>query len=452
MSALVRVLTVVLLGTGLAVHESAARQGLPAIKPIYPLSPGEGVFAYSRISPNGRLLVYASETKPASGGLGFDRTVTVVDLEARKVLFAELGVDAYWSTDGDRMIFLSEKDGLARVSIRHLDGAIVREVAPVHLGGYFSWGRRDGRDLILTILGNLYYVDGNRAVLPEARVPSCDGIGAGERPLLSKDGRRVSTFVRGTVVVRNLSDCSAILDTGVAGAKADFSWDGRYIAFHAPKKDATGYEILVVDLVGRTIRTITNLPGSSFFPSWTQDGRLAFRYDGADYRGFMMASDVFSAPERPLAGQPNQRVPDRIAWSDVFPDTPAPTARLAVVTVWGTWSAHSAAALVDLQRVSREFADDRVSFGTATDFGSRYADITRMRARYGITLRQIPLAPAALRLTEAHNQIPVTMVFRDNILAERRLGAQTYDALRSWITDVSSRPFSRAPAQSQPAR
>ena len=103
MSALVRILTVVLLGAGLAVDGSAARQRLPTVKPIYPLSSGEGVFAYSRISPNGRLLVYTSETKPASGGLGLNRTVTVVDLEARRVLFAELGVDAYWSTDGDRM-------------------------------------------------------------------------------------------------------------------------------------------------------------------------------------------------------------------------------------------------------------------------------------------------------------------------------------------------------------
>jgi hypothetical protein len=104
-------------------------------------------------------------------------------------------------------------------------------------------------------------------------VPPCDGSGTGQRPLLSKDGKRITTFVRGTVVVRNLDDCGDILDTGLPGAKADFSWDGRHIAFHAPKPEGGGYEILVVDWVERTVRTAVSLPGSSLSPSWTQDGR-----------------------------------------------------------------------------------------------------------------------------------------------------------------------------------
>lgn len=43
------------------------------------------------------------------------------------------------------------------------------------------------------------------------------------------------TFVRGTIVVRNLTDRAYVLDTGLQGAKVDSSWDGRYLAFHAPK-------------------------------------------------------------------------------------------------------------------------------------------------------------------------------------------------------------------------
>src|SRR6185503_6079256 len=114
---------------------------------------------------------------------------------------------------------------------------------------------------------------------PAGRVPPCDSIGVGARPLISHDGRRITTIVRGTIVVRGLTDCHDILDTGIQGAKADFSWDGRYIAFHAPKKDLSGYEIAVVDVERRTIRTVTEFAGSSYFPSWTQDGRLSFRYD-----------------------------------------------------------------------------------------------------------------------------------------------------------------------------
>ena len=432
MNALLRAFALVLLTASATVAVIGARPTAPTFERVHPLAPEEGVFAYARISPDGRLLVYPSEKSGAREGGGVGRVVKVVDLRTRKLVFTERGVDAYWSNDGRRMIFLSETDGLARVSIRHFDGGVVRNIAPVYLGGYFSWGVRDGRDLILTISGNFYFLDGDRAVLPAERVPSCDGIAA-ERPLLSKDGRRITTFARGTLVVRGLTDCADILDTGVQGAKADFSWDGRYIAFHAPKKKAEGYEIDVVDLQRRTIRTVTDFAGSSFFPSWTEDGRLAFRYDGDDYRGFMIANHVLSARERPL-GQVDQHVPDRLGWSDVFPESPAPSGRVALVTVWGTWSAYSPAALIDLQRISHDFADrGDVTAMTATDFGSRRADVLRLRERYGITLPEIPLAPARLPLTEAHNQIPVTLLFRDGMLVERRLGAQPYDALRLWV-------------------
>jgi hypothetical protein len=434
MHALSRTFAVALLSVGAAVALIGAPPTAPTFERVYPLAPQEGVFAYARISPDGQLLTYASETKSGAGDSIVHRAVKLVDLRTRQVRFTEPGVDAYWSNDGRRMIFLSEKDGLARVSIRHLDGTIARDVAPVYLGGYFSWGKRDGRDLVLTISGNFYHLDGDRAVLPAERVPPCDGIGAAARPLLSKDGRRITTFVRGTIVVRDLTDCTDILDTGVQGAKADFSWDGRYIAFHAPKKNAEGYEIDVVDLQRRTVRTVTDFAGSSFFPSWTEDGRLSFRYDGDEYRGFMIAENVLSAPER-LLGQIDQHVPDRIAWSDAFPETAEPSGRVALVTVWGTWSAYSPGALIDLQRASRDLAEAGadVTVMTATDFGSRPADVARIRERYGITLPEIPLAPARLPLTAAQNQIPVTLLFRHGMLVDRRLGAQSYDALRSWV-------------------
>ena len=50
--------------------------------------------------------------------------------------------------------------------------------------------------------------------------------------------------------------------------------DNRYVAFHVAKKDLKGYEIVVVDTQDRTVRYVTELPGSSLFPSWTKDGRL----------------------------------------------------------------------------------------------------------------------------------------------------------------------------------
>ena len=118
--------------------------------------------------------------------------------------------------------------------------------------------------------------------------------------------------------MRNVTDCDDIIETGVLAAKADFSWDGRYIAYHAPKPDASGYEIQVLDLERRSVRRVTDLPGSSFFPSGTADGRLSFRYDSADYHGFLMASDVLAAEEVPLAAAIDS--PEHVLWEDFFAD------------------------------------------------------------------------------------------------------------------------------------
>src|SRR5262245_9831035 len=229
---------------------------------LYERKPGEGVFAYARISPNGQLLAYASEL-PSPVTRRIVQTETVIDLKTKQVLFTEEGIDAYWSHDNERFIFLSFAGGPHSVAIRHHPGgAITRDVAPVALGDYFSWAVRDGRNMILTIQNNYYFLDGDKAVLPAGRVTSCPGIGAGARPLVSRDGRRVRTFVGTTVYVRDIDDCDNVLNTGLQGAKADFSWDGRYVAFHVAKSDRNGSEIVIVDTQDRTVRTLTGLPGS----------------------------------------------------------------------------------------------------------------------------------------------------------------------------------------------
>jgi hypothetical protein len=409
----------------------------PKFEKIHELGAEEGVFAYARISPDARYLAYASQERDTPRPAPVGRTVTVVDLKTHNVLFTEPGIDAYWSNDGSRMIYLSAKEEAYGVTIRHhATGKIARSIAPSDLGDYYSWAVRDGKNLILTIQSAFYYLDGDRAVLPEGRVPPCPGIGTGERPLISKDGQRISTFVRGTVVVRGLTNCENTIETGIAGAKSDFSFDGRYLAMHAqkPPGGGNGYEIRVVDLQEKTVRTVTNFSGSSLFPSWTKDGRLMFMYDGADFRGFMLASDVLSAPARPLPSTPS-RVPSRRTWSDVFPETPLPAHNTNVVMVWSTWSAHSPQALTELARARAHFAERGIDVGvmTTTDPGTRPADAVAMQARYGVKLPGIPLAPERLSLTEGQNQIPATLLFRDGVLVDRKLGAQTMAQLTDWI-------------------
>jgi hypothetical protein len=422
---------------GLMLLAPAPQTPAPRYERVYALSPGEGVFAYSRISPSGRYLAYASETRNAAGSM--TTTQTVVDLETNDVLFSEPGIDAYWSLEGDRMIYLGQGRPGGVTIRRHEAGELVRDVAPASLGDYFSWAKRDGRDLILTIRGNYYYLDGDKAELPAGSTDACPGIGRGDRPLISKDGRRITAFVRGRIVVRGLTDCENTIDTGLQGAKADFSFDGRYIAFHVPKEnDSRSYRIAVVDLERRTVRTLDDLDGSALFPSWTRDGRLSFRYDGDDYRGFMFADNVLAAPERPLPDA-GDRVPAAPAWVDVFPETPTPDSHLALVLIYASWSAHTPDALRDLQAAARAFraAGDDVAVLTTIDRGSRREDVDRLRRQSGIALPEIPLAPDRLALTEALNQIPTTLLFRDGVLVDRRLGAQTTEELRAWVEGVA---------------
>ncbi len=421
----------------LALTRPASRPAAPKFAKAYALKPAEGVFAYSRISPDGHYLAYASEIRSVRG---LTQTVTVVDLPKQKVIYSEAGIDAYFSTDGTRMIYSSFSRG--GVSMFYpATGAVKRNVAPPNLGDYYSWARRDGKDLILTITSNYYFLQDDQAVMPNGHVKSCPNIPIGDRPLISRDGMRITTFMHGTVVVRDLMDCDYSFDTGIRGAKSDFSWDGRYIAMHAPKDDPSqGYDLFVVDLQDHTVRNITSsLKGSSYYPSWTTDGRLSFRYDGDDYHGFMFASDVLSAPAKPLPTT-SQQLPAHREWSDMFPESQAPPHSYNIVLVYGTWSAHSPIALAEMEKTRDWLEANNVDVGvtTATAPGSVEADVQKLLTSHDVHLPRIPLDPSRAPLTEVTNQSPSTLLFRDGVLIDRRLGAQSFDELRQWVSTATA--------------
>jgi hypothetical protein len=410
---------------------AGAAAQVPRYSRIYTLKPKEGVFAYARISPDGRTLVYASEQGDARHPFGVKTLETVVDLATRKILFSESGIDAYWSPDGGRIIY----SGGPSVTIRDMrTGAMARDVSPPGLGDYYSWASRDGKDLILTIESNYYYLNGDKAVLPSAKVTACGKMGTGERPLISKDGKRITTFVAGNIVVRGLDNCDDVFDTGIKGAKADFSWDGRYIAFHSLKPKGSGYDIQIVDLQKRTVRTLPGLTGSSIFPSWTRDGRLCFRYDGPEYRGFMLASGVLDVAAQPLMATP-EPLPPHPAWNDIFSESPRSSHRINVVMIWAPWSAHSQDAFTNLDQARSYFArgEADVSIVAAADPGSSESDISRQWSAFQVSVPRIPLSAKGLALTAARNQMPTTLLFRDGVLVDSKLGAQTFEQLRTWI-------------------
>jgi hypothetical protein len=148
----------------------------------------------------------------------------------------------------------------------------------------------------------------------------------------------------------------------------------------------------------------------------------------------MMATNVLSAPERPMHAK-GQQLPTGREWDDIFPESARPSHRYNLVMIWGTWSAHSPIALADLQHARDYFEQHVADVGvlTSTEPTTFPTDIERIRRQNGITLPEIPLTPTHFALTEARNQIPTTLLFRDNALIDRRLGPQTYAELREWI-------------------
>jgi hypothetical protein len=73
-------------------------------------------------SPDGQFLAYASQTAEAPGGWSPKRTIRIVRLSTGSVVFTESGIDAYWSNDGRRLIYMSQH-GAGSVTIRHHDTA-----------------------------------------------------------------------------------------------------------------------------------------------------------------------------------------------------------------------------------------------------------------------------------------------------------------------------------------
>ena len=69
----------------------------------------------------------------------------------------------------------------------------------------------------------------------------------------------------------------------------------------------------------------------------------------------------------------------------------------------------------------------------ATDPTSSRSDVRRQLSDFHVTIPSLPLTARGLELTEARNQMPTTLLFRDGVLIDRRLGAQSLDDLRSWV-------------------
>ena len=392
----------------------------------------ESVFAYSRISPNGRFLVYSSERTSARRP-GYDgRMLYVYDLVDRSVVFTDSGIDGYWSPDGKRLVYKMRREKKHYAAIwDSITNGITADVIPVELGDYYSWGKGEHGETLLTIDGWYAQLDGINAGQPR-RMQPCPEIGRGDRPLISRDGIRASIFVKDEVVIRNVRDCGGIKRTGIVGGKADWSPDGRYLAFHSPKSRGSGYEIKIVDVLTNKQMSLEGLTGSSYFPSWADDFGLVFRYDGPDYAGFIRADSVIRAKLSAAAAGLNYRVGFQGDWITVLPKRGR-----AIILVWAGWGAHSVEALYQFSEAEKILSGALNSaFITAYDPTSRFSDVATMVTASGFAGPVVQAPWRGMATAGGFNQTPTYLAFNNGCLVGRALGSISRARFESWATEA----------------
>jgi hypothetical protein len=394
------------------------------------------VFAYSRISGDGKLLVYSSERDIGKPLVPTNQRLRVVDLRTSRTLFEDQGIDGYWSPTGEKLVYRSMAESGDQVKVWSRDsGEISNNVIPINLGDYYSWGSSGGVDTLLTIQGWFVSMDASGAKSKPQRMPECEGIrGRGARPLLSRDGERVSIFVSDEIVLRNLRDCLDIVRTGVVGAKADWSRDRKHLSFHTPKKDRPGYDIGILDINEKTFRRIS-LSGSSLFPSWTDDNALVFRYEGPEFTGFIRADNVLAAETSAAAAPTLLGNPEDIQnkWRGVVPNT-----GLSVVLVWASWSGHSAEALAAFANAKLDCELAACARLAAYDPSSNLGDVARVFSNVRPALSLVEAPWDAIQASGGLNQSPTYLFFVDGCLIRRALGTMSSSELSLWIRSVGS--------------
>jgi hypothetical protein len=384
----------------------------------------EIVFAYSRISGDGRFLVYSSEP---SSPRPTRRVLRVHDLETHKVIYQDDGIDGYWSPDGTRLVYSAQRGDYFHPAVwDRRTRQLTLDITSPSLGDYYSWGfDAAGNDVIFTILGWYGFLRNGRLTQVK-RIGECDGIGMGLRPLLSRDARFVTAFSQNELVLRSLADCTRIIHTGLAGAKADWSADSRYVAFHAAKANEQGYDIVVFDSSSRQSRRLDFPNASGYFPSWTDDGALVFRYDGDDFKGFVRADGVLNAPISSAASPLPRIQPDGLKESaKAYPST-----RWVAVMFWASWGAHSASALKDLSDAQAHLCKN-CSVVAAYDPTSDSADVAKATRGLQLTVRKASW-PAFVN-TGALNQTPSYVLLDNGCIVDRVLGAMTAEQVSEWI-------------------
>jgi len=162
--------------------------------------------------------------------------------------------DPVWSPDGQRIAFVSLRDGNQEIYVMNADGSEQTNVTRHENKDWTPAWSPDGKQLAFSS-----FRDGNW----ELYVMDADG-----------------------------SNVTRLTDNPASDVSPSWSPDGKRIAF-ASRRDGGDWDIFVMDRTGEHVTRLTDDPADDFGPVWSPDGTaIAFESDRDGYTDiFLMAAD-----------------------------------------------------------------------------------------------------------------------------------------------------------------
>ena len=238
--------------------------------------------------PSGEIIVQPASTHRSATGLSFaaNQALAWQPLSGTtSAALKETGIVAdggiSWSPDGQRVLFVSARDGNHEIYVANADGSNV--VNLTHSNGYDSqpaWSP-DGRGIAFSSQrdGNvdIFIMDANGGNLRQLTTDR----GFDEWPAWSPDGRQIA-FVSDqdgnneiyTIKIDG-SDQQRITNNKADDWPVAWSPDGRYLVFGSNRDG--NWNLYVVNATGGEPSQLTNDPADEREPAWSPDGRaIAF--------------------------------------------------------------------------------------------------------------------------------------------------------------------------------
>ncbi len=189
-----------------------------------------------------------------------------------------------WSPDGERIAFVSLRDGRSHIYSMRFDGTETRRLTASRQNDEHPSWSPDGKWIVFAREGAIFRIRaGGGAARRIGKAPGSAG-----DPSYSPDGRFIAyDYRRPGLETRDLwvmksdgTGARRLTDLRAVTAWPAWSPDGRQLAFQSNVHGGHP-EVFTIPADGGQPKRVTASGTSTIQPAWTPDGRLSFSRDGA---------------------------------------------------------------------------------------------------------------------------------------------------------------------------